>query len=117
MRGSNEAFWWSLFSAGSVVAALLIPVLIFATALAPGFGWGVFADALSYREIKSLLNNPLVKIVLFVGISLVLFHDVHRIRHVIIDLHVPAPGFALAAVCYLSAAAGAVLSAVLLWRI
>ena len=117
MRGSNEAFWWSLFSAGSVVAALLIPVLIFATALAPGFGWDAFNEALSYGEIKSLLNNPLVKIVLFAGISLVLFHAVHRIRHVIIDIHTPVPGLALAAVSYLSAATGAVLSAVLLWRI
>ncbi|MCY3801313.1 MAG: fumarate reductase subunit D [Chloroflexi bacterium] len=117
MRGSSEAFWWSLFSAGSVVAAMLIPVLIFATALAPGFGWSVFSDALSYGEIRDLLGNPLVKIVLFAGISLVLFFAVHRIRHLIIDLHAPVPGLALTAVSYLSAAAGAVLTAILLWRI
>ena len=117
MRGSSEAFWWSIFSAGSVVAALLIPVLIFATTLAPGFGWQAFADAFSYDEIKSLLGNPLVKIVMFVGISPVLFFAVHRIRHLIIDLHAPVPGLALVAVSYLSAAAGAVLTAIFLWRI
>ena len=50
MKGSNEAFWWTLFSAGGMVAALLIPVLIFSTALAPGFGWEAFTDALAYGE-------------------------------------------------------------------
>ena len=81
MKGSNEAFWWTLFSAGGMVAALLIPVLIFSTALAPGFGWEAFTDALAYGDIKGLLANPLVKIALFVGVSLSLFHAVHRIRH------------------------------------
>ena len=78
---------------------------------------GPSADALSYDEIKSLLGNPLVKIVMFVGISPVLFFAVHRIRHLIIDLHAPVPGLALVAVSYLSAAAGAVLTAIFLWRI
>ena len=117
MKGSNEAFWWSLFSAGAVVAALLIPVLIFSTALAPGFGWAVFADALAYGEINTLLANQLVKVALFLGISLSLFHVVHRIRHLVLDLRIPAPGLPLAVLSYLSATAGAVLSVIFLWRI
>ena len=117
MRGSHEAFWWSLFSAGGVIAALLIPVLIFATGLAPGFGWNVFEEAISFDEMSGLLSHPLVKIVLFVGISLPLFHVVHRIRHLAMDLCLPVPKLPLAAVSYLAATVGTVLAAILLWRI
>ena len=34
MAKSNEPIWWSLFSAGGVVAALLVPVRIFLTGIA-----------------------------------------------------------------------------------
>ncbi len=31
MKRSNEAFWWSLFAAGGVLAALFVPVLVVMT--------------------------------------------------------------------------------------
>ncbi|MES4792526.1 MAG: fumarate reductase subunit D, partial [Chloroflexota bacterium] len=31
---SNEAFWWSLFSAGGVISAFLLPITILITGLA-----------------------------------------------------------------------------------
>jgi fumarate reductase subunit D len=38
-KRSNEPFLWSLFSAGGVVAAMLIPVLLFLFGLAFPLGW------------------------------------------------------------------------------
>ena len=38
-KQSNEAFFWVLFSAGGVVAALLIPVQLFLFGLAFPLGW------------------------------------------------------------------------------
>ncbi len=96
---------------------MLIPVLVFATVVAPGFGWGIFVDAMQYDRIVGLLGNQLVKAVLVVAIWLSLFHAFHRIRHLILDLHVPAPGLPVAVVSYLLAAAGTASAAVLLWRI
>lgn len=117
MRGSNEAFWWSLFSAGSVVAALLVPVLIFATALAPGFGWKPFIEALDFDKSRGLLGNEVVKVILLIGVSLSLFHAVHRIRHLMIDLHVVAPRVSVVVISYLLATTASVLGAAFLWRI
>ena len=117
MRGSHEAFWWSLFSAGSVVAALLIPVLIFATALAPGFGWEPFIEALAFDRLRDLLGNELVKVTLLIGVSLSFFHVMHRIRHLMVDLHVVAPRISVAVISYLLATIGSVFGGVFLWRI
>ena len=38
-KQSNEAFFWMLFSAGGVVAALLIPVQLFLLGVAIPLGW------------------------------------------------------------------------------
>ncbi|HJN39784.1 MAG TPA: fumarate reductase subunit FrdD [Chloroflexota bacterium] len=115
MKGAHEAFWWSLFSAGGVVAAMLMPVLVFSTIVGPGLGWDVFVDAMQYGRLNGLLANQLVKVVLFVSISLSLFHAFHRIRHLIMDLHIPVPGSPVAALSYLLAIAGTVAAAIVLW--
>ena len=39
MVKSNEPVWWSLFSAGGVVAALFIPITLILTGLAVPLGW------------------------------------------------------------------------------
>ena len=117
MKGSHEAFWWSMFSGGGVIAAMLIPVLVFATLVAPGFGWGVFVDAMRYDRILELLGSQLVRAVLFVAIWLSFFHAFHRIRHLVLDLHVPVPGLPVAVASYLLATAGTVAAAVILWRL
>ncbi|MDP6507548.1 MAG: fumarate reductase subunit D [Chloroflexota bacterium] len=115
IKGSHEAFWWSLFSVGGVVSAMVVPVLVFATIVGPGLGWDVFADAMRYDRLSRLLGNQLVKMGLFVVIALSLFHAFHRIRHLITDLHVPVPGMPVAALSYLLAIVGTVVAAIVLW--
>ena len=116
-KGSNEAFWWSLFSAGGVVAALIIPALILVTGVAPGLGWGAVKHALGQNAFRDLVSNALVKPVLLAAVGLPLFHALHRIRHMLIDLRVPAPRLPVAVAGYSAAFVGTGLAAYLLWRV
>jgi len=112
MAKSNEPIWWSLFSAGGVVAAFLIPITLLMTGFAVPLGW---ITAESLREL--VVNNLLVKLYLFVIISLPLFHWAHRFRFVAVDLGVKGVGGLLAVLCYGAAIIGTVTAAVLLVRI
>ena len=112
MTKSNDPFWWSLFSAGGVVAALLVPVTLLLTGLAVPLDW-VEADSL--REL--VVDNPLVKVYLFLIISLPLFHWAHRFRYVAVDLGLKGLGGLLPAVCYGAAIVGTAMAVFLLVRI
>lgn len=109
MAKSNEPIFWSLFSAGGVVAAFFIPVTMILTGIAVPLGW---TTAESLRGL--VVTNPLVKIYLFVAISLPLFHWAHRFRYAVADLGLKRFGSLLAVGCYGAAAAATALTAVLL---
>src|SRR5215470_8403696 len=66
---------WLLFSAGGTVAALLFPVHLFLTGLAFPLGW---LEAPDYDHLHRLLTHPVIRLYLFVLISLPLFHCAHR---------------------------------------
>lgn len=80
MRRTTDPLSWLLFSAGGVVSAFLYPVTIFLTAVAVPAGW------LSEESLFDLVRNPLIRLYLFVLISLPLFHWAHRFRYVLVDL-------------------------------
>ncbi len=105
MVKSNEPIWWSLFSAGGVVAAFLIPVTIVVTGIAVPTGW------ISAEDLRGLVGHPLTRLYLFALISLPLFHWAHRFRYVAVDLGLKGLGSILAVVCYGSAVVGTVLAA------
>jgi fumarate reductase subunit D len=104
MARSNEPIWWSLFSAGGVVAAFFVPVTIVITAIAVPAGW------ISDEKLYFLLQQPLARLYLFVLISLPLFHWAHRFRYVVADLGLRGGGRLPAIVCYGSAILGTVLA-------
>jgi fumarate reductase subunit D len=111
MVKSNEPIWWSLFSAGGVVAAFFLPVTIVVTAI------GVPADWISPGALQQLLQNPLARLYLFVIISLPLFHWAHRFRYVVADLGLKGLGPVPAIVCYGAAILGTATAAFFLaWR-
>ncbi|MEE8170867.1 MAG: fumarate reductase subunit FrdD, partial [Phycisphaerae bacterium] len=97
--------WWSLFSAGGVVAAFLIPVTIVVTGIAVPAGW------ISTDGLRELVGHPLARLYLFVLISLPMFHGAHRFRHVVAELGPERLGGILAVVCYGSAVVATVLAA------
>lgn len=114
MAKSNEPIWWSLFSAGGVVAALLVPVNIFLTGIAGPLGI-LPGDFLQYDKMHALMANPLVRLYCFVLISLPLFHWAHRFRYTLVDLGLKGIHTLIAVVCYGAAIVGTIAAAVVLW--
>jgi len=108
-----EPLWWSLFSAGGVVAAFLVPVHLFLFGLALPLGW----VSVSHARLFALVEHPVVKLYLFVLIALPLYHWAHRFRFVLEDLGLHGLRMPLAVLCYGSAIVGTVATAWVLIRI
>ena len=115
MAKSNEPIWWSLFSVGGVVAAFLVPALIFITGIAWPLGL-LPDDALQFAKMQALLSHPLTRVFCFILISLPLFHWAHRFRFTLVDVGLKSIGTLIAVVCYGAAIAGTIAAAVILWR-
>ncbi len=114
-RQSNEAFFWMLFSAGGVVAALLIPVHLFLFGLAFPLGW---IQPPTYEHLLALVRLPVTRIYLFVLCSLPLFHWAHRFRYTLYDgLQVKHLNEVIFSLCYGGAVVGTVVAGYLLWNI
>jgi fumarate reductase subunit D len=114
-KRSNEPLLWVLFSAGGVVAALLIPVNLFLFCLAFPLGW---IDAPSYETLLSLIQNPLGKLYLLVLCTLPLFHWAHRFRYTLYDgLQIKHLNELVNTFCYGGAIVGTAVAAYLIWRI
>src|SRR4051812_20204650 len=108
MAKSNEPFWWALFGAGGMVAALFMPATILVTSVL------VMSGAVTPERLQTLYANPLVRLYLFVLISLPLFHWAHRFRFTLVDLGLKSAKMPIAVVCYGCAIAGTVVSALYL---
>jgi succinate dehydrogenase subunit D len=81
-KASIEPFLWLLFSAGGVLAALLIPVLVFLFGLAFPLGW---LSPPGHEHLLAVLRNPLTRVVVFLLCALSLFHWAHRFRYTLYD--------------------------------
>jgi succinate dehydrogenase subunit D len=113
-RMSSEGFFWTLFSAGGMLAALLIPVHLFLFGLAFPLG---LLPAPDYQQLTSLVANPLVRIYLFVLCSLPLFHWAHRFRFTLYDgLQIKHLNEVIFFLCYGGALAGTAIAGYLLWN-
>ena len=110
MAKSNEPIWWSLFSAGGVVAALLIPVHILIFGIAWPLGM-LPAGALEFSRMQTLLANPLTRVYCLILISLPLFHWAHRFRFTLVDLGLHGAAMLIAVLCYGAAIAGTIIAA------
>ncbi len=80
MRRSNEPFFWALFSAGGVVTAFLVPVLIVIT------GFVVPGDGVEFSRLDDLFGNVLVQLVLLGVAFLAFMHWANRFRHTLNDM-------------------------------
>ena len=113
-KRSNEPFLWMLFSAGGVVAALLIPIQLFLFGLAFPLGW---LPAPSYESLLALVAHPLTRLYLLVLCTLPLFHWAHRFRYTLYDgLQIKHLNELINTSCYGGAILGSILAAYLLWR-
>ena len=106
MARSNEPLFWLPFFAGAGFAAFFMPVVILITIVA-GKG-GIAAN-----DLADLLEKPLTRLFLFILISLSLFHAVHRIRYILVDLGLKSGKGVIAALCYGFAIMGTLVAALL----
>lgn len=110
-----EPLLWMLFSAGGVVAGMLMPILVLLFGIAIPLGW---IDPPAYQQLRATLGNPLVAIVIFALCTLSLFHWAHRFRHTLYDgLQIKHLNEVIALASYGAALAGSAAAAYLLWQL
>ena len=108
-----EPLLWMLFSAGGVMAALLIPILLFLFGIAFPLGWLSSPD---HEHLLSVLGHPLTLVVLFLLCMLSLFHWAHRFRYTLYDgLQIKQLNELINALCYGGAIVGSIVAGYLLW--
>jgi fumarate reductase subunit D len=79
---SREPGLWLLFSAGGTLTALLLPMLVFVLWVAPSLGW---MEPLTHAAVAPLARHVLVRLLLFVLVTLSLYHWAHRFRYTLYD--------------------------------
>jgi fumarate reductase subunit D len=109
-----EPLLWLLFSAGGVLAALLVPVLVLLFGVVIPLG----GHAPSYDHLLRVLSFWPTRIVLFFVCMLSLFHAAHRFRYTLYDgLQIKHLNGLINPLCYGIAIAGSVAAAYLLWQL
>jgi fumarate reductase subunit D len=105
-RARAEAVAWLAFSAGGMLAALVLPVLV----LLVGVAFPLRLLAPPERDhLLAVLSHPLTRIVLFVVCVLGLLHWAHRFRYTLFDgLQLTRLRTPITVACYVLALAGSV---------
>ena len=117
MAKSNEPIFWSLFSAGGMLAAMALPIMMVITGILLPFGFAQ-QEALAFERVHPAVSgNPLVKLVLFAVIALPFFHWAHRFKFVLVDTGLKRFRGPIGILCYGSAIAATLIAAVVLWRL
>ena len=124
-KATGETVLWSLFAAGGVVAALVIPGLILVTGIAlPFVSAEMFVGVPGLEAALKSPDRPLLfqmafswlgKLVLFVAISLPLFHCAHRIVHTSKDIGLKALYGPIRVICYGGALAAILVAVWVIW--
>ena len=114
MAKSNEPIFWALFSAGGMVAALFLPILMVIT----GFVVPNDLDTLSYDRVQpAISDSSIVKLVLFGVIALPFFHWAHRFKFTLVDIGLRKISLLLSVLCYGGAISATVVTAIIVWQI
>lgn len=109
---SPEPFVWLLFSAGGVVAALFLPVLVVLFGVAIPLGW---VSAPDHGQLLGVLRNPLTRVGMLGVCALSLVHAAHRLRFTVEHaLRLRRFDPLIATICYGAALAGTAAAAYLL---
>jgi fumarate reductase subunit D len=110
-----EPLLWILFSAGGIVSAMLMPILVLLFGLAFPLGW---LAPPPYERMLRVMTNPITRVVLFALVFLSLFHWAHRFRHTLYDgLQIKHLNEVIALVSYGLAVVGTTVAGYLIWRI
>ena len=115
VRRSLEPVLWLLFSAGGVVSALTLPVLVLLLGIAFPLGW---LTAPTYEHLAAVVRHPVTRLALFGICVLSLVHAAHRFRFTLYDgLQIKHLNEMIGLFCYGGAIVLSIWAGVLLWRI
>lgn len=107
-----EPLVWLLFSAGGVLAAVFLPILVLLFGLAFPLGW---LDAPDHEHLLAVISHPVTLVVLLGLFVLLLVHSAHRFRYTLYDgLQIKAKR-TVAVLCYGTAIVGSVAALAVLW--
>ena len=109
MAKSNEPAVWLLFSAGGMLSALLVPILIVVT------GFVAPAGGVTSGQLATVFSGLLVRIALFLLAFLTFFHAAHRLRFTLVDVGLKSLKTPITWICYLAAVVGSVWSATVMF--
>ncbi|HYW91393.1 MAG TPA: fumarate reductase subunit FrdD [Gammaproteobacteria bacterium] len=114
MTMSNKPVIWLPFAAGGMVAALVLPALMLIVLLSTA--GGMHPPGLEHATLLGFLHNPVAAAVLFLVLTLPLWHAAHRLRMTLQDLGVRTSASRRVVVwlCYGGAAA---INVVLIWAL
>jgi fumarate reductase subunit D len=113
MGRSSEPLFWALFSAGGMLAALVLPAHAFLLWVAAPLGW---FDPRDHAGMSALLSSPAARLYLAVLVSLSFFHWAHRFRYTLYDgLQLKHLNALIAVICYGGATAASVAAVLLLF--
>jgi fumarate reductase subunit D len=111
-RRRVEPLVWLMFSAGGVIAAVLLPSLVLLFGLAIPLGW---LDPPNHEHLLAVLTHPLTFVVLLCAFVLMLVHSAHRFRYTLYDGLQIKRKRTVAVLCYGAAVAGSVATVAVLW--
>ena len=111
-RRRVEPLVWLMFSAGGVLAAVLLPGLVLLFGLAFPLGW---LDPPDHEHLLTVLSHPLTFVVLLGVFVLMLVHSAHRFRYTLYDGLQIKRKRTVAVLCYGAAVVGSIASLAVLW--
>ena len=85
---SDEPIFWLLFGTGGMTVAIVLPAIIILMLAAGLSSPDVNSGLLNFEQVKGILGNWLVNLILFGVIATVYWHAFHRIYHTLHDLGV-----------------------------
>ncbi|MDQ1719589.1 MAG: fumarate reductase subunit [Pseudonocardiales bacterium] len=110
-----EPFLWLLFSAGGVLAALFLPVVVLLFGVVYPLG-GIGPP--TYPGLHALAAHALTRVVIFIVCVLSLIHWAHRFRFTVLHgLRISRLGRLVSVFCYGGALVGSLATLVVLVRI
>ena len=114
-KQSIEPMLWLLFSAGGVLSALMLPILVFLFGVAFPLGW---LSPPGHEHLLTLLRHPIARVAGLFLCMLSLVHGAHRFRYTLYDgLQIKHLNEVINVLGYGGAMAGSVWAAYVLWQI
>ncbi|MFL5909970.1 MAG: fumarate reductase subunit FrdD [Gaiellaceae bacterium] len=114
-KRTAEPVLWLLFSAGGMLAAMLLPALLLLFGVLFPLGW---LEPPDHAHLLAVLRFPLTRLALLGLFVLALFHWAHRFRYTLYDgLQLKRHGDIINVFCFGLVAVGSVFAANLLLRV